>query len=151
MSENTTPQIADDLRPHLDTIADRLLSRHAAVMVGAGFSRNAVPPGSDTAFPNWSQLGDRFYERLHGCKPEPRSGCFKGARTDREENIVESTDDPTSVRRPPRPSSPPRQGRCEALGARSPRSPACLSLELLEEERNHATCTQQRDTKLLPA
>ena len=83
--------------------------------------------------------------------PPPRSGCFKGARTDREENIVESTDDPTSVRTPPRPSSPPRQGRCEALGARSPRSPSCFSLELLEEERNHATCTQQRDTKPLPA
>ena len=71
MSEDPTPQIPDDLRPYLDTIADRLLSGHAAVMVGAGFSRNAAPPGSDTAFPNWSQLGDHFYERLHGRKPEP--------------------------------------------------------------------------------
>ena len=42
MSEHITPQIPDDLRPYLDTIADRLLSGHAAVMIGAGFSKNAV-------------------------------------------------------------------------------------------------------------
>ena len=71
MSEHTASEIPDDLRPYLDTIADRLLSGHAAVMVGAGFSRNAAPLGVDRAFPNWSQLGDRFYERLHGRKPEP--------------------------------------------------------------------------------
>ena len=40
-------------------------------MVGAGFSRNAAPPGSDPEFPDWSELGNRFYERLHGRKPEP--------------------------------------------------------------------------------
>ena len=43
MSEHITPQIPDDLRPYLDTIANRLLSGHAAVMIGAGFSKNAVP------------------------------------------------------------------------------------------------------------
>ena len=71
MSDPTTPRIHPDVRPYLDAIADRLLSGHAAVMVGAGLSRNAVPLGSGPAFPNWSQLGDRFYERLHGSKPEP--------------------------------------------------------------------------------
>ena len=71
MSEHTTSEIPDDLRPYLDTIADRLLSGHAAVMVGAGFSRNAAPFEVDSAFPNWSELGDRLYERLHGHKPEP--------------------------------------------------------------------------------
>ena len=65
------PPISANLRPYLDTIADRLLSGHAAVMVGAGFSRNATKHGSDLEFPNWSELGDRFYERLHGHKPEP--------------------------------------------------------------------------------
>ena len=39
-------------------------------MVGAGFSRNAARHGSGPGFPNWSDLGDRFYERLHGRKPE---------------------------------------------------------------------------------
>ena len=38
-------------------------------MVGAGFSRNAVPPGEHAPFPTWSQLGDRFYHRLHGHTP----------------------------------------------------------------------------------
>ena len=71
MSKPSTPQIPAALRPYLDTIADRLLSGHAAVMVGAGFSRNAAPPGSDPEFPDWSELGNRFYERLHGRKPEP--------------------------------------------------------------------------------
>ena len=52
-------------------LADRLLSGHAAVMVGAGFSRNAAPPDVDSGFPNWSELGDRLYERLHGAKPGP--------------------------------------------------------------------------------
>ena len=70
MTDPTTSQIHPDVRPYLDVIADRLLSGHAAVMVGAGFSRNAVLSGSGPAFPNWSQLGDRFYERLHGRRPE---------------------------------------------------------------------------------
>ena len=40
-------------------------------MIGAGFSKNAVHSRSRPGFPDWSQLGDRFYERLHGRKPEP--------------------------------------------------------------------------------
>ena len=71
MTQPPTPQIHDDLRPYLDTIADRLLSRHAAVMIGSGFSKNAAPPTSHPGFPDWSQLGDRFYERLHGHVPGP--------------------------------------------------------------------------------
>ena len=70
MDSTATSPIPPDLRPSLDTIADRLLSGHAAVMVGAGFSRNAARHGSGPGFPNWSDLGDRFYERLHGRKPE---------------------------------------------------------------------------------
>ena len=71
MSKHTTTEIPEDLRPYLAEIADRLLSGHAAVMVGAGFSRNAAPPDVDSPFPNWSELGDRLYERLHGSKPGP--------------------------------------------------------------------------------
>ena len=73
MTELSTPQIPDELRPYLDTIADRLLSRHAAVMVGSGFSKNAAPSGSSSSpgFPDWSRLGDRLYERLHGHLPGP--------------------------------------------------------------------------------
>ena len=71
MTEPSAPQITDELRPYLDTIADRLLSRHAAVMIGSGFSRNAASPRSHPGFPDWSQLGDRFYERLYGHSPGP--------------------------------------------------------------------------------
>ncbi len=39
MTHLSTTRIADELRPYLDTIADRLLSRHAAVMIGSGFSK----------------------------------------------------------------------------------------------------------------
>ena len=71
MIQPSTPQIPDELRSYLDTIADRLLSGHAAVMVGAGFSKNAASPGSTSGFPDWSRLGDRFFERLSGRPPGP--------------------------------------------------------------------------------
>ena len=71
MTEPSTRQIPDELRPYLDMIADRLLSGHAAVMVGAGFSKNTASPGSGSGFPDWSRLGDRFYKRLHGRPPGP--------------------------------------------------------------------------------
>ena len=44
----------NQVKPYLDEIADRLWSNNAAVMVGAGFSRNAKSVGSTSAyFPNW--------------------------------------------------------------------------------------------------
>lgn len=72
MTIPSPPQIPDELRPYLDTIADRLVSGHAAVMVGAGFSMNAAKSGSQPGFLDWSQLGDRFYQRLHGHPPRPK-------------------------------------------------------------------------------
>ena len=66
--------MTDDARkrvmPYLDDIADRLWSNSAAVMVGAGFSRNAKPVGSTSkSFPKWQELGDTFYRKLHGRSP----------------------------------------------------------------------------------
>ena len=61
---------ADQVKPYLNHIADRLWSNNATVMVGAGFSRNAKPIGSTSAsFPDWRELGDIFYEKLHGRSP----------------------------------------------------------------------------------
>ena len=54
-------EIPENLKVYLDEIATRLWDRRAAVMVGAGFSRNA-----DEAFPTWNQLGDVLMEKLHG-------------------------------------------------------------------------------------
>ena len=60
----------DHVKPYLDEIAERLSSNNAAVMVGAGFSRNAKPVGPTSAsFPSWQELGDIFYRKLHGCAP----------------------------------------------------------------------------------
>ena len=59
------------VRPYLDKIASRLWSNSAAVMVGAGFSRNAKPLDSTVApFPSWQELGDTFYAKLHGHSPD---------------------------------------------------------------------------------
>ena len=58
------------LKPYLNEIADQLWSNNAAVMVGAGFSRNAKPVGATSAsFPSWQELGDRFFEKLNGRCP----------------------------------------------------------------------------------
>lgn len=58
--------VADSIRPYLNEIAERLWTGRAAVMVGAGFSKNA-----GNAFPDWNQLGDLFYQKAHGVKPDP--------------------------------------------------------------------------------
>ena len=87
---NPTPDIPDRLLSYLNEIAERLTTGHAAVVVGAGFSRNAnrsgtsqtevsnvskpmsysdvtprLPPPSRLDFPTWSELGHLFYSKLH--------------------------------------------------------------------------------------
>ncbi len=64
----TKPLVPDSIHPYLNEISERLWSGHAAVMVGAGFSRNA-----NSSFPDWAQLGDLFYEKIHGKKPDTQS------------------------------------------------------------------------------
>ncbi|MCY4137538.1 MAG: SIR2 family protein [Rhodobacteraceae bacterium] len=63
-------EVPEQIKPYLDEIANRLWSGNAAVMVGAGFSRNAKPVDSTAAsFPTWQELGDVFYKKLHGRPP----------------------------------------------------------------------------------
>ncbi len=57
--------IPDSIRPYLNEIAERLWNGRAAVMVGAGFSKNA-----DNSFPDWNQMGDLFYQKAYGGKPD---------------------------------------------------------------------------------
>ncbi len=65
-----TPQIASSILPYLNEISDRLWTRHAAIMVGAGFSKNSVPNNpACKKFPDWSELGDLFYTKVHGKQP----------------------------------------------------------------------------------
>ena len=67
MGNSCSDVLPDCIRPYLDEIAERLYSGHAAVMVGAGFSKNVVQNGSNVpTFPDWNQLGDVFYRKLYG-------------------------------------------------------------------------------------
>lgn len=71
MNEKMAFHIPGSIRPFLNVIAERLWSGHAAVMVGAGFSRNANPNSTScSGFPDWHQLGDMFYEKTYGRKPD---------------------------------------------------------------------------------
>ena len=68
---NSEVKVADSIRPYMNEIADRLWSGHATIMVGAGFSKNAKPNHSACSnFPDWTELGDLFYEKVHGKLPE---------------------------------------------------------------------------------
>ena len=74
MSKSDAPAVPENLLPYLNDIAERLYSRHAAVMVGSGFSKNAQPrSASSPPFPDWAALGDLFYEKLHGRHPGPEA------------------------------------------------------------------------------
>lgn len=62
-------KIPNSLLPHLNEIAERLWSGHAAIMVGAGFSRNANAIDDNAkGFPDWNGLGELFYEKARGEK-----------------------------------------------------------------------------------
>ena len=68
MSEYFVP---DSIRPYLEELSDRLRSGHAAVMVGSGFSKNSISSGNyRSSLPDWNQLGDEFFKKLNGKKPE---------------------------------------------------------------------------------
>ncbi len=63
-------EIPNDILPHLKEIASRLWSNHASIMIGAGFSKNAIKEKSTTKpFLSWNELGDCFYKKIHGTSP----------------------------------------------------------------------------------
>lgn len=66
MNKEFEADVPDSIRPYLNEIAERLWAGRAAVMIGAGFSKNA---GNE--FPDWNELGDLFYWKAHGVKPDP--------------------------------------------------------------------------------
>ena len=68
MKKDKNSNMPDSIRPLLEEVAERLWSNQAAVMVGAGFSKNA-----SAGFPDWNQLGDIFYEKIHGKKPDDKN------------------------------------------------------------------------------
>lgn len=57
--------------PYMRQVAEDLKKGHGAVMVGAGFSKNAVGITSTVKPPlDWYGLADVFYGKLHGLEPE---------------------------------------------------------------------------------
>lgn len=66
MGEEREIDVPTSIRLYLNEIAARLWVGRAAVMVGAGFSKNV-----GNGFPDWNQLGDLFYQKAHGVKPDP--------------------------------------------------------------------------------
>jgi len=55
--------------PLLKEIASRLWDGRAAVLIGAGFSRNAQPTSSNSRkFPMWNDLGDLFHDKIYSEK-----------------------------------------------------------------------------------
>ncbi len=56
--------------PYVEEIASRLWSGHAAIMVGAGFSKNAsknIPSAPE--FPDWAAIGDGFFRKANTKEP----------------------------------------------------------------------------------
>lgn len=52
---------------YIKEIAEAMSANHAAVMIGAGFSKNADKISStDKWFKNWNELSDMFYETVYG-------------------------------------------------------------------------------------
>ena len=60
--------ISPEIKVYLDEISKRLFTHHAAIMVGAGFSKNAEPNNESSRknFADWNDLGNTFYEKLYG-------------------------------------------------------------------------------------
>jgi hypothetical protein len=62
--------ISNDIAPYLNEIANHLWLNHASVMIGSGFSKNAIKTNTDVKdFPLWNDLGDIFFEKLYNKKP----------------------------------------------------------------------------------
>lgn len=60
-----------EILSYFSEIAERLWTGHASIMVGAGFSKNAINViNPSKKSPNWWELGDSFYEKIYGVKPK---------------------------------------------------------------------------------
>lgn len=70
-------KIPTEIYPYLKEIADRLWTKHASIMVGAGFSMNARKVNENCKrFPSWNQLGDCFFEKLYGKHPSDKDKSY---------------------------------------------------------------------------
>jgi len=73
--ENTEILISHEIKAYLNEIAERLWSTpsHAAVMIGAGFSKNAKSNKLNAnSFSDWNELGNAFFQKIHGNLPDEK-------------------------------------------------------------------------------
>lgn len=70
-------------------IAEALSENHAALMVGAGFSKNAEKITiTDKSFLNWNELSDKFYETVYGKSGGPGKEYNSSLRLAQEVEIT---------------------------------------------------------------
>jgi hypothetical protein len=68
--ETNSPQTSS---PYLYEIAERLKTKHASVMIGSGFSKNAEGNEKTKYFPSWIDLGNKFLDKLNeGCSSKKK-------------------------------------------------------------------------------
>lgn len=64
-------KITPEIMSYINEIAEKMKNGRASLMIGAGFSKNAVPNmPTNKKFLTWNELGDVFYEKLYNHKPE---------------------------------------------------------------------------------
>ncbi|MCL2284364.1 MAG: SIR2 family protein [Fibromonadales bacterium] len=66
MSNNKSEcNIPPNIKIYLTEIAERLQERHASLMVGAGFSKNAEGNDNTRKIPSWNELAEKFFDKLN--------------------------------------------------------------------------------------
>jgi len=67
----------NDIDIYLSEIAERLWLGQASLMVGAGFSMNAIPKTTTTKkIPSWKELGDCFFQKIYEEKTTEKRDAY---------------------------------------------------------------------------
>ena len=76
-------------KTYINEIAFALTEKKAAVMIGAGFSKNAMKVNkSDAFFMNWNELTDLFYKELYGDSETPGKNYNSSLRLAQEFEVT---------------------------------------------------------------
>lgn len=71
---NLQSKLEPEIFEYIKEIASKIKNNRASVMVGAGFSRNAEQISqTDKQFLDWNSLGNVFYEKVNGHKPDGKN------------------------------------------------------------------------------
>ena len=71
---NIQNKIEPEIFEYIKEIASKIKNNRASVMVGAGFSRNAEQISqTDKQFLDWNSLGNVFFEKVNGHKPDGKN------------------------------------------------------------------------------